>query len=120
MNETTEGVQSVLDKVGSHERVAAILRCLSCSGPLVEAPTGLACVACRHQYPVVNGVVRFVDGEHYARSFGFQWLTFRKTQLDTDGNRASESAFRDRTGFSPEDLAGKFGPGRGLRHGALR
>jgi SAM-dependent methyltransferase len=108
MNETTEGVQSVLDKVGSHERVAAILRCLSCSGPLVEAPTGLACVACRHQYPVVNGVVRFVDGEHYARSFGFQWLTFRKTQLDTDGNRASESAFRDRTGFSPEDLAGKL------------
>jgi SAM-dependent methyltransferase len=47
----------------------------------------------------------------YAGCFSFQWLLFRKTQLD--GNRASafknsESHFRERTGFTPEDFAGKL------------
>jgi SAM-dependent methyltransferase len=56
----------------------------------------------------VKGVVRFVDAEHYAGSFGFQWLTFRDTQLDTEKSRPSEADFRRRTGFTPEQLAGKL------------
>ncbi|HXW89069.1 MAG TPA: class I SAM-dependent methyltransferase [Terriglobales bacterium] len=56
----------------------------------------------------MKGVVRFVDAEHYATSFGFQWQIFRQTQLDNETSRQSEVNFRQRTGFEPEDLAGKL------------
>jgi SAM-dependent methyltransferase len=93
---------------GLAEQVLAILRCLSCQGTLRQEESGLTCVVCQRQYPAVKGVVRFVDAQHYAGSFGFQWLTFRDTQLDNDESRRSESDFRRRTGFTPEDLAGKL------------
>jgi SAM-dependent methyltransferase len=56
----------------------------------------------------VKNVVRFVDAQHYAGSFGFQWLTFPETQLDNERSQRSEEDFRRRTGFVPEDLAGKL------------
>jgi 2-polyprenyl-3-methyl-5-hydroxy-6-metoxy-1,4-benzoquinol methylase len=56
----------------------------------------------------VKGVVRFVDAENYAGSFGFQWKLHARTQLDNATSQRSESAFRRRTGFRPEDLAGKL------------
>jgi len=93
---------------GLADRVLAILRCLSCQGALLPVENGLTCAACRRHYPVVKGVVRFVDAEHYAGSFGFQWLTFRETQLDTERSRRSEADFCRRTGFTPEELAGKL------------
>jgi SAM-dependent methyltransferase len=93
---------------GLAERVLTILRCLSCKGTLVQEENGLICSVCQRQYPVVKNVARFVDAQHYAGSFGFQWLTFRDTQLDTDESRRSEADFRRRTGFTPEDLAGKL------------
>jgi len=34
-------------------------------------------------YPIVNGVARFVQREHYAQSFGLQWNAHRRTQLDS-------------------------------------
>jgi 2-polyprenyl-3-methyl-5-hydroxy-6-metoxy-1,4-benzoquinol methylase len=52
-------------------------------------------------------VVRFVDTQHYAGSFGFQWKVYARTQLDSEQSRRSENAFRCRTGLRPEDLAGK-------------
>jgi SAM-dependent methyltransferase len=93
---------------GLAERVLTILRCVSCKGTLVQEENGLTCSVCQRQYPVVKNVVRFVDAQHYAGSFGFQWLTFRDTQLDTEESRRSEADFRRRTGFTPEDLAGKL------------
>jgi SAM-dependent methyltransferase len=75
---------------------------------LAQEEAGLICTGCGKRYPVVKGVVRFVDEQHYAGSFGFQWLTFRDTQLDTEESRRSEADFRRRTGFTPEDLAGKL------------
>jgi SAM-dependent methyltransferase len=57
---------------------------------------------------VLNGVVRFVDQENYAGSFGFQWRLHARTQLDDASSRRSENAFRRRTGFRPEDLKGKL------------
>jgi 2-polyprenyl-3-methyl-5-hydroxy-6-metoxy-1,4-benzoquinol methylase len=93
---------------GVADEVLSILRCLSCQSELRQVAEGLACVECGRKYPVVNGIVRFVDAEHYAGSFGFQWHKFRKTQLDDDSSRRSESDFRRRTGFEPEDLAGKL------------
>lgn len=32
-----------------------------------------------NQYPIVQGVPRFVPKENYANSFGFQWNRFRET-----------------------------------------
>ena len=63
-----------------------LLRCLSCGhGALViqDAAARLTCAGCGAEYPVVNGVVRFVQREHYAGSFGMQWNLHRKTQLDS-------------------------------------
>lgn len=36
---------------------------------------------CKH--PIIDGIPRFVPKENYASSFGLQWKTFRKTQLDS-------------------------------------
>jgi SAM-dependent methyltransferase len=93
---------------GLADRVLAILRCLSCQGTFRQQEDGLHCTGCQKLYPVVKGVVRFVDAQHYAGSFGFQWLTFRDTQMDNDESRRSESDFIRRTGFTPQELAGKL------------
>ena len=93
---------------GLPDQILTILHCLSCQGSLCQKETGLVCTVCQRLYPVVKNVVRFVDAEHYAGSFGFQWLTFRDTQLDNELSRRSEADFRRRTGFVPEDLAGKL------------
>lgn len=90
------------------ERVLEVLRCLSCQNRLAQNYHGLKCVHCGRVYPQVKGVFRFVDTEHYARSFGFQWLTFPRTQLDDERSRRSDEDFRRKTGFTPEDLAGKL------------
>ena len=93
---------------GLSDEVAAILRCLSCQNRLQQQARGLVCVGCGREYPEVKGVFRFVDAEHYAGSFGFQWHVFRKTQLDNEESRRSEQDFERRTGFQREDLRGKL------------
>ena len=93
---------------GIADDVLSILRCLSCQGRLDGRATELACLGCGRKYPVVKGVARFVDEQHYAGSFGFQWQIHARTQLDTAESNRSERAFIRRTGFRPEDLAGKL------------
>lgn len=93
---------------GVDSRVLQILRCLSCEGRLRQEEETLTCEDCGRTYPFIDGIYRFVDAQHYAGSFGFQWHLHNKTQLDTDQSRRSEGAFRRRTGFRPEDLAGKL------------
>ena len=34
-------------------------------------------------FPIVNGIPRFVSTDNYAASFGLQWNSFRRTQLDS-------------------------------------
>jgi SAM-dependent methyltransferase len=93
---------------GLADEILAILRCTSCRQELRQEADGLVCAGCSRKFPAVNGVVRFVDAEHYAGSFGFQWQLFRQTQLDNETSRRSENDFRRRTGFEPRDLAGKL------------
>ena len=93
---------------GLAEEVLAILRCIDCQSRLTPSGNGLACMQCAREYPMVNGVLRFVDAQAYAGSFGFQWTVYNRTQLDDETSRRSENAFRRRTGFQPEDLAGKL------------
>jgi hypothetical protein len=72
----------------------AILRCLSCGSKLdSDDGGGYVCSACKRAYPKVNGIARFVDAQHYAASFGFQWHRYQKTQLDHDEVRESEHNF---------------------------
>jgi SAM-dependent methyltransferase len=90
------------------DKVLSVLRCLSCRGQLDDKGSELVCFGCGRKYPRVNGVIRFVDAQEYADSFGFQWHVHARTQLDTKESNRSELAFRQRTGFSPEDLGGKL------------
>ena len=93
---------------GVAEEVLKILRCPTCGGRMQELESALPCVDCGRKYPRVGGVVRFVEAQHYAGSFGFQWHLFRRTQLDDETSRRSEEDFRRRTGFEPHDLSGKL------------
>jgi len=89
--------------------VEAILRCLSCGGELQgDQAGGFFCPACQRAYPNVQGLARFVDAQHYAASFGFQWHHYQKTQLDHDECRESERHFLAKTALHPEDLKGKL------------
>jgi SAM-dependent methyltransferase len=66
-----------------------------------DAAQQVSCVGCGAEYPVLNGVVRFVDREHYAGSFGLQWNTHRSTQLDSyTGIPLSRSRLFHVTGWS--------------------
>ena len=93
---------------GVAEEVLAILRCRSCQGTLRPNANGLSCSNCGREYPMLKGVLRFVDEQNYAGSFGFQWKLYARTQMDDAVSRRSEQAFIRRTGFRPEDLAGKL------------
>ena len=87
----------------------AILRCLSCGSKLnSDSLGGFVCPGCKRGYPNVNGIARFVDAQHYAASFGFQWHRYQKTQLDHDEVRESDRNFRMKTALRPEELQGKL------------
>jgi 2-polyprenyl-3-methyl-5-hydroxy-6-metoxy-1,4-benzoquinol methylase len=43
----------------------------------------LVCKNCGNAYPIVAGVVRTVEPENYADTFGYQWNLHRQTQLDS-------------------------------------
>src|SRR5690242_631794 len=90
------------------DEIVRILRCLSCQSELQQGADGVVCTNCSRKYPRAKRVLRFVDTEHYAASFGFQWHAFRTTQLDHEESRRSEKDFQSRTGFHPEDLRGKL------------
>lgn len=88
--------------------IASILVCPGCRLPLQPTQSGLSCSGCGRLFPSVNGVVRFTGSSNYADSFGFQWSLFAQTQLDSQDSQESEKDFRERTGFTPDELAGKL------------
>jgi len=67
----------------------------------------LSCKGCSAAYRIVSGIPRFVSGDNYAQSFGFQWNTHEKTQLDSyTGRPISEKRLLDVTGW-PMDMSGQ-------------
>jgi SAM-dependent methyltransferase len=40
------------------------------------------------EYPIINGIPRFVDESHYSSDFGIQWNKFPTTQLDSKNGKA--------------------------------
>lgn len=90
-------------------RLARFLQCPSCRSALTvqEGAQRVSCEVCRAEYPVLNGVIRFVDREYYAGSFGLQWNTHRSTQLDSHtGIPLSRHRLFQVTGWS-SDLRGQ-------------
>jgi 2-polyprenyl-3-methyl-5-hydroxy-6-metoxy-1,4-benzoquinol methylase len=67
----------------------------------------LAAAAAEVRYEIRNGIPRFVPQDNYAQSFGFQWNTHTRTQLDS---YTGVSVSRDRlfgvTGWQ-QDLTGQ-------------
>ena len=94
--------------LGLDKQVQGILRCPGCQGRIRDDAGGLQCLDCERKFPLVNGVLRFVDKQHYAGSFGFQWLKHDRTQLDTENSQRSENDFTRKTGLAKDDLAGKL------------
>jgi SAM-dependent methyltransferase len=85
-----------------------ILRCPACGSELHLEGDTVSCTACAAQYPIVDGIPRFVEPENYASNFGFQWNRFRRTQLDsTTGVPISRDRFLAQTGWTEETLRGK-------------
>jgi SAM-dependent methyltransferase len=96
-----------------------LLECPACNGTLrICGPTTrdtrfesgeLACSDCEMRFPVVNGIPRFVPESNYADNFGLQWNSFRHTQLDShSGTTITRDRFFRQSGWSPEELRGKY------------
>jgi SAM-dependent methyltransferase len=85
-----------------------LLRCPACRAALNEEGTGYVCSGCQRSFPLERGVIRFVDAENYADSFGFQWQRYARTQLDDAQSQESEKDFHRKTGLTPEDIKGKL------------
>jgi SAM-dependent methyltransferase len=79
-------------------------------GPPGDAVEGwLVSEDSRHRYPIRNGIPRFVPATNYADNFGMQWNKFSQTQLDShSGHPISAQRFWGATGWSPQDLRGKW------------
>ena len=78
-----------------------------------------------HEYPIINGIPRFVDQEHYAGSFGYEWQKWSRVQFEQANVGRPMAGHTQRmfaaiSGLAPADLAGKLviefgcGPGRFL------
>ena len=58
-------------------------------------------------YPIVNFIPRFVSGDNYANSFGFEWQMHSRTQFDADANhKMSEDRVFGVSGWE-RDLSGE-------------
>ena len=99
-------------------RLAELLACPECAGPLrvdvqqrdnAEILTGLlGCPKCRCDFPIRDGIPRFVPSDAYMSSSSFEWKRWRLTQFDSESRKRSESTFVASTGTGPQELAGKL------------
>lgn len=103
-----------------HLRLLEVLACPKCFGGFQCTPAeldenqqvisgSLECVTCKRSYPIRSSIPRFVDDNHYAASFGYQWNRFRLEQIDTDnGKKLSSKRFYAETGWTNQWLNGKW------------
>lgn len=85
-----------------------LLCCPNCSGNLNPSGNNVSCTNCRQSYVISNGVIHFVPSEDYVSNFGFEWTKYARTQLDNSASNKSEETFKVKTGFTPEQLKGKW------------
>lgn len=98
------------------KQLLEILACPKCTGELRPSSAdeditegSLTCVGCGEEFPITNGIPRFVPQDNYASSFGCQWNLFRKEQLDSfNGTTLSADRLWNESGWTPDELAGKW------------
>lgn len=105
-----------------HRSFLDLLACPRCphSAPLeAEAETEadgrilsgkLTCGDCGAEFPIRDGVPRFVDAaDDYCANFGFQWNEWKTLQVDRfAGHGLSETRFLNDSRWSPDWLEGKL------------
>lgn len=101
-------------------KLLEVLACPKCLGALdcratEHAESGeimagaLSCRECGREYPITNGIPRFVPQDNYASSFGYQWNRFRLEQLDSfNGTGLSAKRFYSETDWTNEWMKGKW------------
>jgi SAM-dependent methyltransferase len=73
------------------------------------AEGALKCSGCSKEFPIEDGIPRFVVRDNYAESFGYQWNLFSRTQLDTyNGTTLSADRFYSETGWTKDGLKDKW------------
>jgi len=89
-----------------HSSDELVCACQPIEGEIIDGE--LRCNACRTSYAIRHGIPRFVDGDNYAQSFGFQWNLYAKTQLDSHtGHPISRNRLFETTRW-PKDLSGQL------------
>lgn len=85
------------------------LACPKTGMPLHREDDALVTPDGTFSYPIVREVPRFVESDHYVRSFSFEWNVHNQTQLDIfREDDASEDTFTRKTGLTPDDVRGKL------------
>lgn len=97
-----------------------LLACPACQGALICEPSSrgpdleivsgeLRCGGCSKRFPIRDSIPRFVEGDDYTTSFGYQWNRFRLEQVDSrNGLTLSAGRFFPETGWNPEWLSGRW------------
>ena len=67
----------------------------------------LVCKTCNKEYPIVNGIPRFVELDNYTDSFSFEWEKHARTQLEIDVPYTVK-IFDDTIGFKKDQINGKL------------
>jgi ubiquinone/menaquinone biosynthesis C-methylase UbiE len=69
----------------------------------------LECAQCQKSYQIKDGIPRFVPGDNYAASFGYQWNRFKLEQIDSaNGTKLSTTRFYSETAWTQDWLKGKW------------
>lgn len=101
-------------------KLLEVLACPQCGGDLTCTATKtdsgddilaghLACERAGHRFPIIDAIPRFVAQDSYAASFGYQWNSFKKEQIDSkNGTNLSAARFYSETGWTKEWLKGKW------------
>lgn len=100
--------------------LASVVRCPGCMADLTASASALACKRCKREYPVKDGIARFVEDDKYTRSFSIEWKRHATTQFDSVNNwSASEEKLQRLFPFPLEQLRGKLVLDAGVGSGRL-
>ena len=72
----TSDINQLIDPIGGSNLIEIDGRLISTDG---------------NEYPILNGIPRFVDKSHYSSGFGIQWNRFPVTQLDSKNGKTLSS-----------------------------
>ncbi len=100
------------------ERLLSLLACPECAASFTltvderdqdEIKLGRLTCANGHLYPIRDFIPRFVASDAYVKNFSLEWTVNRTTQVDSQTRRDDSAVtFREKTGFTRNELAGRM------------